>query len=151
MLEGKPGLGNRIVIIDTQGKPEASTVADFLVTSGKSVEIVTGLQYVGREITPPLWQHLYESLLKKGVTMTPFTGVSEILEDALYVYDTVTWKPRYINNIDNVVIAAGGQADDGIYKELRGHVPTIHAIGDCLQPRDIEIAVIDGHRTARSI
>ena len=151
VLNGSVELGERIAIIDTQGLPEASTVADYLVTNGKSVEIVTGLQYVGREITPPLWQHLYESLLRKGVKMIPFTGVFEILEDSLYVYDVVTWEPRYITGVDTVVIAAGGQAVDTLYRDLKGRAPDLHAIGDALQPRDIEVAVVDGHRTARAI
>ena len=151
VLDGSSEIGERVVIVDTQGLPEASTVADFLVTNGKSVEIVTGLQYVGREITPPLWQHLYESLLRKGVKMTPFTGVFEILEDSLYVYDVVTWAPRYITGVDTVVIAAGGQAVDTLYRDLKDRAPDLHAIGDALQPRDIEVAVVDGHRTARSI
>ena len=35
--------GERVVIIDTQGNPPASLVADFLSDQGKHVEIVTGL------------------------------------------------------------------------------------------------------------
>ena len=151
VLEGSAQMGDRVVVIDTQGRPEASTIADFLVSGGKSVEVVTGLQYVGREITPPLWQHLYESLLRKGVKMTPFTGVFEILEDSLYVYDTITWAPRYITGVDTVVVAAGGQAVDTLYRDLKGRTPNIQAIGDALQPRDIEVAVVDGHRAARAV
>ena len=80
--------------------------------------------------------------------MTPFTGVFEILEDSLYVYDTVTWEPRYIRDIDTVVLAAGGMAEDRLYQQLKGQAPEVKAIGDCLQPRDIEMAVVEGHRVA---
>ena len=83
--------------------------------------------------------------------MTPFTGVFEILEDSLYVYDVVTWEPRYITGVDTVVIAAGGQAVDTLSRDLKGRTPNLHTIGDALQPRDIEVAVVDGHRTAREI
>ncbi len=83
--------------------------------------------------------------------MTPFTGVFEILEDSLYVYDVVTWAPRYITDVDTVVIAAGGQAVDTLFRDLKGCIPNLHAIGDALQPRDIEVAVVDGHRAARAI
>ncbi|MCH8090680.1 MAG: FAD-dependent oxidoreductase [Chloroflexi bacterium] len=148
VLSGKTEVGERVVVIDTQGRPEGCTVAEFLAEMGRHVQIVTGLQYVGREITPPLWQFLYERLLKKGVVMTPFTGVFEILEDSLYVYDTVTWEPRYIRDIDTVVLAAGGMAEDRLYQQLKGQAPEVKAIGDCLQPRDIEMAVVEGHRVA---
>ena len=35
--------------------------------------------------------------------------------------------------------------------ELAGRVPEIHVIGDCYQPRDIKVAVVDGHRAGRAI
>ncbi|MEE9199018.1 MAG: FAD-dependent oxidoreductase, partial [Dehalococcoidia bacterium] len=141
-------VGERVVVVDTQGRPEASTVAEYLADMGKRVEVVTGLQYVGREITPPVWHHLTERLLKKGVRLTPLTGVFEVLEDSLYVYSTVTWEPGYIEGVDTVVFAAGGQAEDELYHQLKGKVSELHAIGDCYQPRDIEVAVVDGHRVA---
>ncbi|MFQ5875018.1 MAG: FAD-dependent oxidoreductase, partial [Dehalococcoidia bacterium] len=90
VLMGRADIGERVVIVDTQGRPEGSTVGEYLADMGKQVEIITGLQYVGREITPPVWHHLCERLMKKGVRLTPFTGVFEVLEDSLYVYNTVT-------------------------------------------------------------
>ncbi|MEE9199799.1 MAG: mycofactocin system FadH/OYE family oxidoreductase 2, partial [Dehalococcoidia bacterium] len=80
--------------------------------------------------------------------LTPLTGVFEVLEDSLYVYSTVTWEPGYIEGVDTVVFAAGGQAEDELYHQLKGKVSELHAIGDCYQPRDIEVAVVDGHRVA---
>ena len=34
---------------------------------------------------------------------------------------------------------------------LAGAVAEVHAIGDCYQPRNIEVAVVDGHRAGRAI
>ncbi|MFQ5934515.1 MAG: FAD-dependent oxidoreductase, partial [Dehalococcoidia bacterium] len=148
VLMGTADIGERVVIVDTQGRPEGSTVAEYLADMGRRVEIVTGLQYVGREITPPVWHHLTERLMKKGVGLTPFTGVFEVLEDSLYVYNTVTWETRYIQNVDTVVFAAGGKAEDGLYHQLKDKVSELHLIGDSFQPRDIELAVVDGHKVA---
>ena len=86
--------------------------------------------------------------------MSPFTGVRRITETTVEAYHSVydaASTARVIEGIDTVVLAAGGKADDRLYEELRGRVPELHAIGDCLQPRDVEAAVYDGHRVARAI
>ena len=73
--------GDHVVLVDTQGTPAGCTVAEFLAEQGKRVEIVTGLNWVGRDITPAVWHQLYERLLRRGVVMSPMTGVTQIGED----------------------------------------------------------------------
>ena len=142
--------GERVVIVDTQGTAPGSMVAEFLVDQGKQVEIVTGLNYVGSGIiTHSVWNHLYDRLLVKGVTMSPMTGVTRIGEDSMDVYHVVNPEiTRTIESVDTVVISAGGQANDGLYQELRGKIEGLHAVGDCAQPRDIEMATYEAHKVA---
>ena len=145
--------GDRVVIIDTQGNPPACLVADFLSEQGKKVEIVTGLPYVGSAtIARAVWQHLYGRLVDKGVVMSPMTGVNRIGEDSLDVYHVVspenTWT---IDSVDTVVISAGGQVEDGLHRELTGRVEDLYAVGDCAQPRDIEMATYQAHKVAVGI
>jgi NADPH-dependent 2,4-dienoyl-CoA reductase/sulfur reductase-like enzyme len=144
--------GQRVVIVDTQGTAPASVVAEFLVDQGKQVEIVTGLTWVGSYINPAVWNHLYERLLGKGVVMSPMTGVTRIGEDSVEVYHVVNRKiTRSIESVDTVVIAAGGRANDGLYQELRGKIKALDAVGDCAQPRDIEMATYNAHKVALAI
>lgn len=151
VLMGTAEIGKTVVVVDTQGRPEGATVAEYLADMEKQVEIITGLQYVGRSITPIVWHHLMERLMKKGVRLTPFTGLFEILENSLSVYNTVAWEPDLIRGVDTVVFAAGGKAEDQLYHELQGKVPKLVAIGDCYQPRDIEVATLEGHRAGVEI
>jgi 2,4-dienoyl-CoA reductase-like NADH-dependent reductase (Old Yellow Enzyme family)/thioredoxin reductase len=145
--------GDRVVIVDTQGTPPGSLVADFLADQGKQVEIVTGLNWVGSGIhARAVWHHLYGRLLEKGVTMSPMTGVTRIGEDSVEVYHVVNPEiTRTIESVDTVVLAAGGQANDGLYQALKGKVEGLHAVGDCAQPRDIEMATYEAHKVAVAI
>lgn len=144
--------GERVVIVDTQGTAPASVVAEFLADQGKQVEIVTGLNWVGAYINPTVWNHLYERLIGKGVTMSPMTGVTRIGEDSVEVYHVVNPEiTRIIESVDSVVMAAGGKANDGLYQELVGKVEGLHAVGDCAQPRDIEMATYNAHKVAVAI
>ena len=145
--------GDRVVIVDTQGTAPASLLADFLAEQGKQVEIVTGLNYVGSGLhAHAVWAHLYDRLLGKGVTMSPMTGVTRIGEDSVDVYHVVNPEiTRTIESVDTVVMATGGQANDGLYQELKEKIEGLHAVGDCAQPRDIEMATYDAHKVAVAI
>ena len=151
VLNGAP-TGEHVVIVDTQGTPPGCAVAESLADQGKQIEIVTGQNWVGSYITPAVWHHLYERLLGKGVTMSPMTGVARIGEDFVDVYHVVNRSiTRTIESVDTVVMAAGGQADTRLYQELEGRVEGLNAVGDCAQPRDIEMATYDAHKAAIAI
>lgn len=151
VLEGNAEIGESILVVDTVGRAEGLTTADYLADQGRKVELVTGLAHVGPDMPSPVWHNLLEQLMSKKVKLTPFTGVWEVLEDSVDVYNVVTWEPRTIGDVDTVVFASGGLADDSLYHELSLQRKNVHVIGDSYQPRDIEIAVMDGHRVARAI
>ena len=84
--------------------------------------------------------------------MSPMTGVARIGEDSVDVYHVVnpeiTWT---IDSVDTVVLSAGGQANDGLYHKLKGKVEGLYAVGDCAQPRDIEMTTYEAHKVAVAI
>ena len=151
VLEGNVEIGASVLVVDTLGRAEAATTADYLADQGRRVEIVTGLNYVAPDMPTPAWHNLIEQLMSKNVKLTPFTGVWEVMEDSVDVYNVVTWEPRTIEGVDTVVFGAGGQPDTALFHELKDRHCAVRAIGDCFQPRDIEVAVVDGHRVGREI
>ena len=58
---------------------------------------------------------------------------------------------RTIQSVDTVVMAAGGIANDELYKNLLSRVEELYAIGDCAQPRNIEMATYQAHKVAVSL
>ena len=85
------------------------------------------------------------------VTLTPFTGVWEIEDGSVEVYNVISGQPRTMEWVDTVVFASGGVPDDARDAALAERVAEVHVIGDCYQPRDIDVAVVDGHRVGRAI
>jgi hypothetical protein len=49
-------------------------------------------------------------------------------------------------NVDWVVVAAPGRADDHLWRSLRDGPFELHRIGDCLAPRRASVAILDGDR-----
>jgi hypothetical protein len=57
---------------------------------------------------------------------------------------------------DTVVLVSANQSNNELYSDLRAlpterRVPSIQVIGDALAPRDLLVAIREGHMAARSI
>jgi thioredoxin reductase len=152
VLAGNAEIGTNVMVVDTVGRAEAITTAEFLSDRGQRVELVTGLEMIAPEMAPPTRHHLLEKLMgRHNVTLTTHTGVWEIGEGVVDVFNVVTWEPSTRHDVDTVVFGSGGIADDSLFHELRQAHASVRAAGDCYQPRDIELSILHGHRTAREI
>lgn len=154
VFEAAAAIGERVVVIDTQGLRQACDVANHLALEGRIVEVITGLPYIGHGVQAGIRLHLHEELLGRGVVISPFTGVRKITEWTVETYNTVYTDlatERVIEGVDTVVLASGGRADDSLYRALQGKVGELYTVGDCLQPRDVEAAVYEGHKAGRAL
>lgn len=144
--------GANVVLFDVTGRAEGATTADFLASKGHRVQFLTGMEVVAPEMPSPARHHLLESLMSSPkVEIRTHTSIHEIEETAVTSFNVVTWEPDSIDDVDTVVMAAGGVADDSLFKALVSRHPNVTAIGDCYQPRDIEISIIHGHKVGREI
>jgi NADPH-dependent 2,4-dienoyl-CoA reductase/sulfur reductase-like enzyme len=144
--------GQRVLLVDLDGHHQATGTAELLADRGKEVHIITSSLYVGDQLGP--LQDLYltrQRLARKGVTFTPDIAVLEIqgtLVKGLNVYSNETME---FDGYDTVVLAAGNVSLDRLYFDLKGKVPELYRIGDCLAPRKTDMAIVEGHRVGRRI
>jgi 2,4-dienoyl-CoA reductase-like NADH-dependent reductase (Old Yellow Enzyme family)/thioredoxin reductase len=147
-----PGsIGKHVALIDEDPHMAAIFVAERLADLGHAVRIVTPEMYAGRDIHANFIADVYRRLRRKGVTIDASTSVLEIRPDDLLVADCFTGEARTVSGIDNVVLAMGNQANDGLARELKGRVGELHVVGDCLAPRRIDDAVLDGERAGHIV
>lgn len=151
VLSGEANLGTNVLVVDTVGRAEAITTADFLSERGHKVELVTGLGQIAPDMPPPPRHNLLEKLLTSDVAMKTSTGIWSINDGSVDGYNVVSWQPCTFEDVDSVVFGSGGKADDSLFRQIRAEGIEAIAIGDCYQARDIEVAIIDGHRVAREI
>ena len=129
------------MVIDTIGRAEAVTTADYLVDRGHKVDLLTGLPLIAPHMPSPSRHHLLEKLMNNKVTLTTYTGIWEVGERSVETYNVVNWEPKTVEGVDSVVFGSGGKANDTLFHELQDKHTSIHTIGDCYQPRDIEVSV----------
>ncbi len=152
VMEGKVELGHRVLVVDSVGRGEAITVAEYIADRGHEVHFVTGLELIAPHMPSPTRHHLLEKMMgHPAITLTTHTAVYEVGEGNVETYNVVTWELKTIEGINSVVFGAGGIADEKLIQPLRDRHPSVHVIGDCFQPRDIELSIVDGHRIGRML
>ena len=125
---------------------QALTAADTLAEKGKKVQVITDAFYPGSQAPLGTCQAVYARLLRAGVTITVLTAVKEIRGNTVITRNVFTDVEGRIEGVDTVVAALGGKADDFLYRSLKGRVKELYAVGDCMQPRLIPQATLDGLR-----
>jgi thioredoxin reductase len=152
ILTGEVEAGQKVVLIDLIGHHQGTGTAEFLADRGKSVHVITPALFPGSALGP--LQDLYltrRRLALKGVTCTPDIAVLEIqgtLVKGLNVYSNELID---FQGFETVVLAAGNTANEDLYYSLKGRVPELYRIGDCLAPRLTDMAIADGHRVGRAL
>ena len=74
----------------------------------------------------------------------------------MYLQDVLTGDAVVVEDVAALVLAQGHTPDDGLLAELEaareaGASFEVHAAGDCLSPRTIEEAVLEGLRVGVAI
>lgn len=151
VLQEEVEVGQNVVVIAGEQHIQALSVADFLVGKGKAVELLNDGLYPGALLDAATLMAVLPRLLTKGVKITSSTGVKEITEKAVVVFNIFTMEERRIEGIDTVVIATDGKADDALYRSLRGRVKELYAVGHCVAPRKMITSVLDGAGVGRML
>lgn len=151
LLAGQMQPPKRAVIIDGESFYRALTAADFLLGQGTAVEILSPVFYVGMNVTMPSLIITYLNLCGKGVVFTPLHMVRSIKDGTVNAFHVFSFAERTITDVDMVVLAYPGRAETTLYQQLRGKVPELYQIGDCVAPRKVDMAIYEGHEVGRRV
>ncbi|MFC1974512.1 FAD-dependent oxidoreductase [Chloroflexota bacterium] len=148
VITGKARVGDTVVVIG--GRLVGMEVADSLAKLGKKVTLVTKnrLGENGEPLERNIYVPLRDSLIAHGVVIYAHTPVFEIRDNGVYVIDG---KELMFMRADSIVLAVGSQPKNKLVEELKSIVPEVHAIGDCVKPRDARQAVSEAAVVARLI
>ncbi len=152
VLEGEAELGDKVLLIDYDGHHQASATAEFLADLGKTVHMVTSSLFVGADLGPS--QDLYltrQRLLQKGVTFTPDFAVMEIKGLEVHGFNVYSNVWDVFSGHDSIVTAMGNDVSDELYFALKGKVPELYRIGDCVAPRKVDMAIHEGYMVGKRV
>ncbi|MBU2601150.1 MAG: mycofactocin system FadH/OYE family oxidoreductase 2 [Actinobacteria bacterium] len=152
VLQEKPELGERVLVVDYNGHHQSTSVAEGLLDDGHKVTLVTPSLFVGAELGP--LQDLYmalQRLMTKGADMVMNIAVMSFdgtTAQGFNVYSNIPWSSP---EADSVVLSMGNQVNDELYFTLKGKVHELHRVGDCVAPRKVDMAILEGHALGRTL
>lgn len=137
-------VGKRVVIADWGGDPSGVDCADLLCEAGHDVSLVVGSHAVG-EALHPYRRALYMARLHiGGVDIVHHLRLRAIVGDAVE-FENI-YEPRLTTRLqaESLVLALGREPADELINELGHRGLRVVAAGDCIGPRSMEEAVLEG-------
>jgi 2,4-dienoyl-CoA reductase (NADPH2) len=135
------------VFLASKGGVDAPTALE-LTHTGAEVTILEMMGRIGLDIGRTTRWTIIGELREHGVNMISSAKAVKITDEGV-VYEhegKETLAPA-----DTVVIAAGVQPRRGLLEELKGVVPEVYNLGDCVDPRHAMDAIHEAARFAREI
>ncbi len=151
VLTGTASVGDRVIVFSGWGGQAAVSAAEYLLNQGRQVEIVTPGLYVGMDVDMLSLAPLYQRLLEKGVSMTPFHAIIQIKEKTVTLLQIFSQQPQVREGVDTVVLSTPAKANDELYFALKGRVSELYRIGDCVAPRKVDSAIYEGEMVGRKL
>ncbi|MGE0824564.1 MAG: FAD-dependent oxidoreductase [Candidatus Binatia bacterium] len=152
ILEAPQRVGTSVLLLDDDGTRYSAGTAEFLLDHGKKVHLVTRMPSLFAPLGGMLEQPtMYQRLFSKGLQFSLNSWVKRFQGDCATVYNLYSGQETELSGIDTFVLATGHKANDELYFALKGKIPTLFRIGDCLAPRLLDHAIYEAELAGREL
>ncbi|MDQ2714522.1 MAG: mycofactocin system FadH/OYE family oxidoreductase 2 [Chloroflexota bacterium] len=144
--------GEYVLVYDQIGFHQATSVAELLAERGCLVEVVAPQFFAGGDLSITLDIELwYRRMLARGARMTANYFLASLEPRGATIINNYTGQPRQLTDVALAVLVTPQVVNDDLYQQLQGKIKQLYRIGDCLAPRRVEHAILDGERAARAL
>ena len=154
LLRGESAAQGANAIVYNEGRGHAGMVAaEALIQQGFRVEIVTSDYAVAADLDPTHRSAWYERLGKAGVVMTAQLAIEQVSIDVVQLKNVFSESQETRKDIDLIVEWTGCRANDSLHysTDIKDANTPLYPIGDCVSPRNVELAISEGFYIARSL
>jgi 2,4-dienoyl-CoA reductase-like NADH-dependent reductase (Old Yellow Enzyme family)/thioredoxin reductase len=147
LMEDYSGGGSKSIVLG--GGAKGAETALFLSERGEDVSIVEIFGEVAGDMDPISRKDLLSRLESRGITMHTETKILSCEEQGVRVLLRGS-KEAFIPG-NTFIMALGYRPLNQLENDLKGSLPRIHTIGDCVKPRKIIDAVSEAYAIANQI
>ncbi|AKS36440.1 FAD-dependent oxidoreductase [Mycolicibacterium goodii] len=138
----------RVVVADWRGDWTGLGVAELLAQTGRKVTLCVNGYAAGENLQQYTRIAMLRSATEARVQIIPHARLFGADDDTVYLVNTLTGEPIILDDVDGLVLALGHQQDDALCTELEAAGIPFTAIGDCMAPRTVEEATLEGLQAA---
>ena len=139
------------IVWDRAGGGAAVSAAEHLAGAGCRVVLVTPSVAVADDVDVTNRVPLYRRLYENAVTMLPDCDVVRVDAEGVVVANLYTGRESTIPGIERVVVCDAAEAGGELAEVLRNAGLRVLMAGDCVSPREVDVAMAEGALAAREI
>lgn len=144
VIQGRDLPSGHAVVVDWRGDWTGIGVARILAAQGRRVTLAVSGYAAGEHLQQYVRDASLAALQRARVTVLPLVRPYGADDDTVYLQHVLTGEPVIIDNVAATVLACGHQSDSRLLSDLAEHQIPAVGIGDCLAPRTVEEAVLEG-------
>ena len=148
-----PGAARRdttAVLYDHDHTAGTYAVAEALALSHQRLVLITPRTQIAQAVNYCSALGVHRRLHGLGVEIVTASEPVSWRAGVLTLVNVFSQREREIRGVETFVYATPRRADDALLGSLRGRVP-VHGVGDCVAPRNMLIAIHEGHHVGNSV
>ncbi|MDR3453084.1 MAG: FAD-dependent oxidoreductase [Rhodoferax sp.] len=150
-LDNIEACGRKVLVVDDNGDYLPIGLARLLAASDREVLIVTSDAMSGRKMEATLdWPWVMPRAALAGVKLRTSTFVERIEAGQVELRSALSGAAERIA-ADTVVLCMMRESEDYLYHQLKARGLKVRRVGDCIAPREVDDAVLEGFREAQAV
>jgi 2,4-dienoyl-CoA reductase-like NADH-dependent reductase (Old Yellow Enzyme family)/thioredoxin reductase len=141
----------KIVVADFRGDWTGLGTARLLAAAGHEVTLAVRGYAAGESLQQYVRDRLLAAVSRQRITVLPLMRPYGADDDTVYLQHVLTEEPVLVEGVAGLVLACGASPDGGLLQTLESAGQPAIGIGDCLAPRTVEEAVLEGLVAASAI
>jgi hypothetical protein len=143
--------GGRVVVVDEEGYAKGLGVADLFATLGCDVDFITSQYMPGQQLPDMPRVPILRSLYAHNVTFHANLVLQGVAERTVRCKQFFADRFVTIDDVDLVVLSYQPRAEDTLLRQLQGSIARLESIGDCVAPRSVASAILEGTLVGRAV
>jgi hypothetical protein len=140
----------RVVVADWRCDWLGLGAAILLAEAGRRVTLGVSGYHAGQRIQQYVRDDMIARATRRGVAIVPLVRPVGVDDDTVYLQHVLTGEPVLVE-ADALVLSQGHLPVDELVTALADDGRELHAVGDCLAPRTVEEAVLEGLRVGAAL
>jgi 2,4-dienoyl-CoA reductase-like NADH-dependent reductase (Old Yellow Enzyme family)/thioredoxin reductase len=141
----------RIVVADFRGDWSGIGTARLLAAAGHEVTLAVCGYAAGESLQQYVRDRLLAAMARERIAVLPLVRPYGADDDTVYLQHVLTEEPVLVEGVAGLVLACGSSPAGELLEALESAAIPAKGIGDCLAPRTVEEAVLDGLVAASGI